>query len=155
MIGEGEAVFDGARAKGRDEGARISGGDALRRAGIKPLVPEAKEAISLINGTQGMLAVGALALLTAENLTQTADVLGAMTLDALHGTDVAFDERIHQARPHVGQVKVAANLRRLIAGSQIRESHKDCGRVQDAYSLRGIPPVHPPSPHTLASSPRT
>ena len=155
MIGEGEAVFEGAPAKGRDEGARISGGDALRRAGIKPLVPEAKEAISLINGTQGMLAVGALALLTAENLTQTADVLGAMTLDALHGTDVAFDERIHQARPHVGQVKVAANLRRLIAGSQIRESHKDCGRVQDAYSLRCIPQVHGAVRDTLEFCRRT
>ena len=59
-----------------------------------------------------------------------------MTLDALHGTDVAFDERIHHARPHAGQVKVAENLRRLLAGSQIRESHKDCGRVQDAYCLR-------------------
>jgi len=89
-----------------------------------------------------MLAVGSLALLEAENLASTADVLGAMSLDALHGTDVAFDERIHAARPHAGQVKVAANLRRLIAGSQIRESHKDCGRVQDAYSLRCIPQVH-------------
>jgi histidine ammonia-lyase len=65
-----------------------------------------------------------------------------MSLDALHGTDAAFDERIHAARPHAGQIKVAANLRRLIAGSQIRESHKDCGRVQDAYSLRCIPQVH-------------
>src|SRR5258708_1585595 len=155
MIGEGEAVFDGAPAKGRGEGARISGGDGLGRAGIKPLVPEAKEAISLINGTQGMLAVGALALLTAENLTQTADVLGAMTLDALHGTDVAFDERIHQARPHVGPGKVAANLRRLIAGSQIRESHKDCGRVQDAYSLRCIPQVHGAVRDTLEFCRRT
>src|SRR5258708_39322464 len=109
MIGEGEAVFEGAPAKGRDEGARISGGDALRRAGIKPLVPEAKEAISLINGTQGMLAVGALALLTAEKLTQTADVLGAMTLDALHGTDVAFDKRLHQAPPAAGPVEGEAN----------------------------------------------
>ena len=89
-----------------------------------------------------MLAVGSLALLTAETLAATADVLGAMTLDALHGTDVAFDERIHAARPHAGQMKVAANLRRLIAGSQIRDSHKDCGRVQDAYTLRCIPQVH-------------
>jgi histidine ammonia-lyase len=146
MIGEGEAFF---------EGTRISGGDALGRAGIKTLVPEAKEAISLINGTQGMLAVGALALLTAENLAETADVLGAMTLDALHGTDVAFDERIHAARPHAGQVKVAANLRRLIAGSQIRESHKNCGRVQDAYSLRCIPQVHGAVRDTLEFCRRT
>ena len=73
-----------------------------------------------------------------------------MSLDALHGTDVAFDERIHMARPHAGQVEVAANLRRLLAGSQIRESHKDCGRVQDAYSLRCIPQVHGAVRDTLA-----
>ena len=133
MIGEGEVLY---------EGARMNSAEAMRRAQIKPLVPEAKEAISLINGTQAMLAVGSLALLSAENLAATADVLGAMTLDALRGTDVAFDERIHTARPHGGQVKVAANLRRLIAGSEIRQSHKDCNRVQDAYSLRCIPQVH-------------
>jgi histidine ammonia-lyase len=133
MIGEGEVWAETGRAPAAE---------VLKRAGIKPLVPEAKEAISLINGTQAMLAVGTLALLAAETQAETADVLGAMSLDALHGTDVAFDERIHAARPHAGQMKVAANLRRLIAGSQIRESHKDCGRVQDAYSLRCIPQVH-------------
>ena len=133
MMGEGEVWAENGRA---------ASAGALKKAGIAPLVPEAKEAISLINGTQAMLAVGSLALLTAETLAETADVLGAMSLDALHGTDVAFDERIHAARPHAGQMKVAANLRRLIAGSKIRESHKDCGRVQDAYSLRCIPQVH-------------
>ncbi len=133
MIGEGEVW---------GEGGRVMSADALKRAGIKPLTPEAKEAISLINGTQAMLAVGTLSLLAAETLAETADVLGAMSLDALHGTDVAFDERIHAARPHAGQVTVAANLRRLLTGSEIRESHKDCGRVQDAYSLRCIPQVH-------------
>ncbi len=133
MIGEGEAFF---------ADTRMSGADAMRRAEIKPLVPEAKEAISLINGTQAMLAVGVLALMAAETLTETADVLGAMTLDALHGTDAAFDARIHAARPHAGQIKVATNLRRLIEGSEIRESHKNCGRVQDAYSMRCIPQVH-------------
>ena len=136
MIGEGEVWA------AHGDAGRASSAEALKRASIKPLVPEAKEAISLINGTQAMLAVGALSLLAAENLAATADVLGAMTLDALHGTDVAFDERIHAARPHAGQMQVAANLRRLIAGSEIRESHKDCGRVQDAYSLRCIPQVH-------------
>jgi len=85
----------------------------------------------------------------------SADVIGAMTLDALHGTDVAFDERIHAARPHSGQLKVAANLRRLIAGSQIRESHKDCGRVQDAYTLRCIPQVHGAVRDTLEFCRRT
>jgi histidine ammonia-lyase len=133
MIGEGQVFY---------EGASMNSAEAMRRAQIKPLVPEAKEAISLINGTQAMLAVGTLALLAAENLAATADVLGAMTLDALRGTDVAFDERIHTARPHDGQIKVAENLRRLIAGSEIRQSHKDCNRVQDAYSLRCIPQVH-------------
>jgi histidine ammonia-lyase len=133
MIGEGEVWNDP---------SRTSSSEALQRAQIKPLVPEAKEAISLINGTQAMLAVGTLSLLSAETLAETADVLGAMSLDALHGTDVAFDARIHDARPHAGQTQVATNLRRLLAGSEIRESHKDCGRVQDAYSLRCIPQVH-------------
>jgi histidine ammonia-lyase len=133
MIGEGQVWNDN---------TRTSSAGALQRAGIKPLIPEAKEAISLINGTQAMLAVGTLSLLAAETLAATADVLGAMSLDALHGTDVAFDARIHDARPHAGQMEVAANLRRLLAGSEIRESHKDCGRVQDAYSLRCIPQVH-------------
>ncbi|HEU4415570.1 MAG TPA: histidine ammonia-lyase [Candidatus Angelobacter sp.] len=146
MIGEGEVW---------NESGRSGSGEALRRAGIKPLVPEAKEAISLINGTQAMLAVGTLALMAAETLAETADVLGAMTLDALHGTDVAFDERIHAARPHAGQMKVAANLRRLIAGSKIRDSHKDCGRVQDAYSLRCIPQVHGAVRDTLEFCRRT
>jgi len=134
LIGEGEC-FD-------SKGARISGSDAMRQAQIQPIVAEAKEAVSLINGTQGMLAVGTLALLAAEILVDTADVIGALTLDALRGTDVAFDERIHKARPHPGQLKTAENLRRVLEGSQIRESHRDCQRVQDAYSLRCMPQVH-------------
>jgi histidine ammonia-lyase len=146
MIGEGHVWSDSARTRSAE---------SLQRAGIKPLVPEAKEAISLINGTQAMLAVGTLSLLAAENLVETADVLGAMSLDALHGTDVAFDARIHNARPHAGQTQVAANLRRLLAGSEIRESHKECGRVQDAYSLRCIPQVHGAVRDTLAFCRRT
>jgi histidine ammonia-lyase len=142
LIGEGECIDD--------KGARIAAADALNQAQIKPLVLEAKEAISLINGTQGMLAVGTLALLAAEILVDTADVLGALCCDALKGTDVAFDERIHQARPHSGQLKSAANLRRVLEGSQIRESHRDCGKVQDAYSLRCIPQVHGAARDTLA-----
>jgi histidine ammonia-lyase len=134
LIGEGECV--------NEQGGRIPAADALSRAQIKPLVLEAKEAVSLINGTQGMLAVGTLALLAAETLVDTADVIGAMTLDALRGTDAAFDERIQMARPHRGQIKTAENLRRMLEGSQIRESHRECGRVQDAYSLRCIPQVH-------------
>jgi histidine ammonia-lyase len=142
LIGEGECLDEKA--------ARIPGADALRRAQIKPLVLEAKEAVSLINGTQAMLAVGTLALLAAETLVDSADVIGALTLDALRGTDVAFDERIHRVRPHTGQIKTAANLRRMLEGSQIRESHRECGRVQDAYSLRCIPQVHGAVRDTLA-----
>src|SRR5262249_51171001 len=132
-------------------GKRISGAEALLKADIKPLVLEAKEAVSLINGTQAMLAVGTLALLTAETLVDSADVIGAMTLDALRGTDVAFDERIHRARPPSGQIQSAANLRKMLQGSQIRESHRDCGRVQDAYSLRCMPQVHGAVRDTLAN----
>jgi histidine ammonia-lyase len=142
LIGEGECI-DAA-------GTRIPSSDALKRAQIKPLVLEAKESISLINGTQGMLAVGTLALLAAETLVNSADVLGGLCCDALKGTDTAFDERIHQARPHAGQIKTAANLRRMLEGSQIRESHRTCGRVQDAYSLRCIPQVHGAVRDTLA-----
>ena len=142
MIGEGECLDD--------KGGRISGAEALRRAQVKPLVLEAKEAVSLINGTQGMLAVGVLALLAGETLVDSADVIGALTLDALRGTDVAFDERIHKARPHPGQLKTAENLRRMLEGSGIRESHRDCARVQDAYSLRCMPQVHGSVRDTLA-----
>ena len=89
-----------------------------------------------------VLVVGLLSLLAAETLVESADVIGALSLDALKGTLVAMDERIHQARPHAGQMRSAANLHRLLQNSEIRESHKDCGRVQDAYSLRCIPQVH-------------
>jgi histidine ammonia-lyase len=142
LIGEGECVAD--------QGNKLSSSDVLRHAGIKPVVLEAKEAVSLINGTQGMLALGILSLLAAETLVDSADVIGAMTCDALKGTDVAFDERIHKARPHPGQLKSAENLRRMLEGSQIRDSHRDCGRVQDAYSLRCMPQVHGGVRDTLA-----
>jgi histidine ammonia-lyase len=144
MIGEGECIDED------EKGARIPSADALKRAQIKPLVLEAKESISLINGTQAMLAVGTLALLAAETLVDSADVLGGLTCDALQGTDAAFDERIHNARPHAGQIQSAANLRKMLEGSQIRESHRTCGRVQDAYSLRCIPQVHGAVRDTLA-----
>jgi histidine ammonia-lyase len=134
LIGEGECV-DG-------KGTRTPSAEVLKQAQIKPLVLEAKEAISLINGTQAMLALGTLSLLTAETLVDSADVLGGLACDALKGTDTAFDERIHRARPHAGQIRTAANLRKMLEGSQIRESHRSCGRVQDAYSLRCIPQVH-------------
>ena len=142
LIGEGECQDD--------QGRRVPAAEALKRAQIKPLGLEAKESISLINGTQAMLGIGTLALLASETLVDTADVLGGLSCDALKGTDTAFDERIHTARPHSGQVKTAANLRRMLEGSQIRESHRECGRVQDAYSLRCIPQVHGAVRDTLA-----
>ena len=142
LIGEGECVGE--------KGARVPSSEALKKAQIKPLVLEAKETISLINGTQAMLATGTLALLAAETLVDSADVLGGLCCDALKGTDTAFDERIHKARPHNGQMRTAANLRRMLEGSQIRESHRACGRVQDAYSLRCIPQVHGAVRDTLA-----
>jgi len=144
LIGEGEC-FNEAEKK-----VRIPSVEALKRAQIKALVLEAKEAVSLINGTQAMLAIGTLMLLAAETLVDTADVIGAMACDALKGTNVAFDERIHRARPHAGQIKTASNLRRLLEQSEIRDSHRDCGRVQDAYSLRCIPQVHGAVRDTLA-----
>jgi histidine ammonia-lyase len=142
LVGEGEC-HDG-------KGGRMPGADALKRENIKPLVLAAKEAVSLINGTQAMLAVGTLSLLASETLLDSADVIGAMACDALKGTDAAFDERIHKARPHSGQIRTAANLRKLLEGSAIRESHRDCGRVQDAYSLRCMPQVHGAVRDTLA-----
>jgi len=134
MIGEGECL--------NDKSTRVPTSETLRAAQVKPLILEAKEAVSLINGTQGMLAVGTLALLAAEILVDSADVIGSLTLDALRGTDVAFDERIHSVRPHAGQLVTAANLCKMLEGSQIRESHRSCDRVQDAYSLRCMPQVH-------------
>ncbi len=97
-----------------------------------------------------MLAVGILALLAAEILADTADVIGALSLDALRGTDVAFDERIHQARPHPGQLKTAANLRKMLEGSGCASRISTADRVQDAYSLRCMPQVHGAVRDTLA-----
>ncbi|HEY3119030.1 MAG TPA: histidine ammonia-lyase [Vicinamibacteria bacterium] len=135
LVGEGRCLDEtSSGTRGAD--------DALAAAGLQPATLEAKEGLALINGTQMMTALAALALAESQRLAKTADVVGAMTLDALKGTDVAFDPRIHAARPHPGQAASARNLRRLLAGSAIRESHRDCGKVQDAYSLRCIPQVH-------------
>jgi histidine ammonia-lyase len=133
LIGEGEAEF---------AGARLPGGEAIARAGIETIELQPKEGISLINGTQGMLAIGCLELEAARVLAETADLVAAMSLDALRGTPRAFDPRIHAARPHPGQAASAARLVRLLEGSEIRQSHIACRRVQDAYSLRCIPQVH-------------
>ncbi|MGH9765524.1 MAG: histidine ammonia-lyase, partial [Blastocatellia bacterium] len=135
-IGEGEANY---------KGQKINGKEALSLAGIEPLMLEAKEGVALLNGTQAMTAVGTLALLDAERLVDAADIAGAMSLEALKGTPVAFDERIQSVRPHPGQISSARRLRALIEGSEIRESHRDHTadpRVQDAYALRCMPQVH-------------
>ncbi len=133
-IGEGEAFY---------KGERLTGAEALRLAGIEPLKLQVKEGLALLNGTQAMGAVGALALSRAERVTHLADVAGAMSLEALRGTPVAFDKRIHEARPHPQQTLVAAHLRDLLENSQIRDSHlTNDPRVQDAYSLRCMPQVH-------------
>jgi histidine ammonia-lyase len=135
-IGEGETL---------QSGQRKNGADALKSAGIEPLALEAKEGLALLNGTQAMTAVGGLALLDAERLGDAADVTGAMSLEALRGTPVAFDHKIHAVRPHPGQMMSARRLRELIDGSEIRESHRDHlvdPRVQDAYAIRCMPQVH-------------
>ena len=124
---------------------------ALSRAGLPPLELEAKEGLALVNGTQGMLSIGVLALARAARLLRTADVIAAMTIEALLGTDAPFDERLQALRPHPGQAASAANLRRLLADSPIRESHRDSPHlVQDAYSLRCTPQVHGATRDTAA-----
>jgi histidine ammonia-lyase len=145
LMGEGEAEIDG---------ARIPGADALSRAGIQPIVLASKEGISLLNGTQAMLSVGGLQLLEAEALAESADLICAMTLDGLRGTPRAFDPRIHQTRPFPGQLQSAANLLRYLDGSEIRQSHVTCRRVQDAYSLRCAPQVHGAVRDALATARR-
>ena len=136
VVGEGSAAF---------RGEVLPGGEAMKRAGITPVPLEAKEGLSLLNGTQGMLALLSLALREADNLVDTADVAAALSLDALRGSPGAFDARIMHARAYAGAATTARNLAHLNEGSQIRESHRSAEkdtRVQDAYSLRCTPQVH-------------
>jgi histidine ammonia-lyase len=134
VIGEGEAFY---------KGERMAGEEALRRAGLQPLILAAKEGLALLNGTQAMTAVGALAVARGLRVAKLADVAGAMALEALMGTPTAFDARIHEARPHAGQMAAAAHLLQLLEGSEIREAHREHdSRVQDAYCLRCMPQVH-------------
>jgi histidine ammonia-lyase len=132
MIGEGEAEY---------QGEIIAGWEALRRAGLEPVTLAAKEGLALTNGTSVMCALGTLAVDRAERLSRTADVAGCLSLEALHGTVLAFDERIHAVRPHPRQIECAAYLRKLLSGSQFTRGH-DPTNVQDAYTLRCIPQVH-------------
>jgi histidine ammonia-lyase len=133
MIGEGEAYL---------AGELLPGAEALRRAGLEPLELEAKEGLALINGTQFMTSHGVLSVEDAHRLATIADIAGAMSLDALKGSARPFEDRLMKLRPHPGQATVAANLRQLLAESAIMESHRDCGKVQDPYSLRCMPQVH-------------
>jgi histidine ammonia-lyase len=133
LMGEGEARFGG---------ARMPAAEALAKAGLAKVTLLAKEGLSLINGTQFMTAIGALALRDGARLATAADIAGALSVEALMGSKKPFDDRLMAVRPHPGQRRVAENLRRLLAESEIMDSHAHCGRVQDAYSLRCMPQVH-------------
>lgn len=133
LIGEGEVEY---------QGQRRPAAEALAEAGLAPMPLEAKEGLTLLNGTQHMTAIGALTVRDAEDTCRIADLAGAMSLEALKGTVVAFDERVVGARPHPGQIAVGAHLRALLTGSPLAASHVDCGKVQDPYSLRCMPQVH-------------
>ena len=141
LVGEGSATVDG---------ETLVGGDALARAGLEPVVLRAKEGLSLINGTQFMTAIGALALVRARRLAQAADVACALSLEALQGSRASFLPEIHALRPLPGQQASASNVLRLLEGSAILEAHRWCDKVQDAYSLRCAPQVHGASRDLLA-----
>jgi histidine ammonia-lyase len=148
-IGEGRAVY---------RGEALDGAEAMRRAGVTPVALEAKEGLSLLNGTQGMLALLSLALRDADVLVDTADVAAALSLDALRGSPGAFDARVMLARPYNGAAMTARNLAHLNEGSQIRESHRSAekdARVQDPYSLRCTPQVHGAVRDSLAQARET
>jgi histidine ammonia-lyase len=140
-MGEGEAIFGG---------RRMPGGEALRSAGIEPVVLRAKEGLALINGTQMMTGVGILSLLKAENLAKAADVACALSLEALRGTRTPYLDLTQAVRPHPGQRATARNLLRLLEASEILVAHAGCGKVQDAYSLRCAPQVHGAAKEALA-----
>ena len=135
LIGEGQATAG-------DDPAVLDGRAALARAGLQPVELEAKEGLALINGTQASAAVAALALLGAERLARAADIAAALSIDGLRGSYHPFEARLHDPRPHPGQRAAAANLLALLQDSPINRSHENCGRVQDAYSMRCAPQVH-------------
>ncbi|HEV8538991.1 MAG TPA: histidine ammonia-lyase [Bacteroidota bacterium] len=142
MIGKGKVWY---------KGKLLTSGAALRAIRLKPLKLGAKEGLALVNGTQMMGAFGALAVHEASQLCMLADIAAAMSVEALKGTDTSFDRRIHDVRPHRGQRTSAANLRKLMSGSEIRESHRyNDPRVQDAYSIRCAPQVHGASRDAVA-----
>jgi len=133
LLGKGKAEY---------QGKVISGKTALHKAGIEPVKLAAKEGLALNNGTQVMTGLGVLAYLEAENLVKSADLIAAMSIDAMKGTPKALDELVHNLRPHQGQLDSAKNILSILKGSELRQSHLDCGNVQDPYSLRCAPQVH-------------
>jgi histidine ammonia-lyase len=133
LIGQGEAFY---------KGQRISGMEALRGCGMEPIQLEAGEGLALVNGTQVMTAIGGLAVFDSLRLSKMSDIAAAMSLEVLMGSRTEFDPRIHQVRPHPGQAAAAENMNRITQNSEIISSHKDCSRIQDAYTLRCSPQVH-------------
>jgi histidine ammonia-lyase len=154
LVGEGRSAVvpasSGYASYDANEPSYVRSTLALASVGLTPIALEAKEGLALINGTQYMASLGTLALLEAEELCTCADVIGAMSLEALKGTSTPFDARLQAARPHPGQSIVAGNLRRLLAESAIADSHRDCEKVQDPYSLRCMPQIHGASRDALA-----
>ena len=143
LIGRGEVWNE--QFSGKQNAA-----EAMRAKSLAPISLQAKDGLALINGTQLMAAYGAFVLERALVLQTEADILASMSLEALQGSAAPFDARIHEARPHAGQQSVAANIRRLLEHSEIMDSHRDCGRVQDPYCLRCVPQVHGASRDALA-----
>ena len=133
LVGLGEAYY---------KGQKMSGSQVLSKCGLKPIRLESGEGLALVNGTQVMTAIGALAVDSAVTLSMMTDIAAAMSLEVLMGSRTEFDKRIHEIRPHPGQASAADNMERIIQNSEIITSHKDCGRVQDAYTLRCSPQVH-------------
>ncbi len=145
LIGQGEAIYNGKRQPG---------GDILKQIGLKPLKLEGGEGLALINGTQVMTAIGVLVVNDAIQLSKTADIACAMSLEVLMGSNSEFDPRIHQIRPHPGQIATADNILRLITDSELIDSHNGCARVQDAYTLRCSPQIHGASKDAVAHAKR-
>jgi len=141
LIGEGQASLGD---------TLVSGREALETCGLAPLALEAGEGLALINGTQAMTAIGGLAVHDAERLVRHTDIAAAMSLEVLMGSRTEFDPRIHRLRPHPGQALAAANMERITRNSEIISSHRDCKRVQDAYTLRCSPQVHGASRDAIA-----
>ncbi len=133
LIGKGEAFY---------EGQRLSGIEALQKCNLNPLTLKAGEGLALVNGTQVMTAIGGLSIYDAIKLSKMTDISAAMSLEVLMGSKTEFDKRIHQVRPHPGQAAAADNMDRITRDSEIISSHKDCSRIQDAYTLRCSPQVH-------------